>query len=83
MAFSIKNANNEGDYFTGITPTCAAGDDITRQLGDPAESSLAEALIYIRTGACSARADAASRTLRQLADDRPRLSPWQLLVNAW
>ena len=83
VAFSIKNANNEGDYFTGITPTCAAGDDITRQLGDPAESSLAEALIYIRTGACSARADAASRTLRQLADDRPRLSPWQLLVNAW
>ncbi len=83
VAFSIKNANNEGDYFTGITPTCAAGDDITRQLGDPAESSLAEALVYIRTGACSARADAASRTLRQLADDRPRLSPWQLLVNAW
>ncbi len=83
VAFSIKNANNEGDYFTGITPTCAAGDDITRQLGDPAESSLAEALLYIRTGACSARADAASRTVRQLADDHPRLSPWQLLVNAW
>lgn len=83
VSFSIKNANNEGDYFNGIAPTCAAADDSTHQLGDPAEASLAEALSYLRTGACSARADAASRALRLLADDRPRLSGWQSLLNAW
>jgi carboxyl-terminal processing protease len=83
VSFSIKNANNEGDYFDGIPPTCAAPDDSTHQLGDPAEASLAEALVYLRTGACSARADVANRAQRRLADDRPRLSGWQLLLNAW
>lgn len=83
VSFSIKNANNEGDYFDGIAPTCAASDDSTHQLGDPAEASLAEALSYLRTGTCSARADVASRALRLLPDDRPRRSGWQLLLNAW
>jgi C-terminal processing protease CtpA/Prc len=83
VSFSIKNANNEGDYFDGIPPTCAAPDDSTHQLGDPAEASLAEALGYLRTGSCSARADVASRALRRPGDDRPRLPGWQLLLNAW
>lgn len=83
VSFSIKNANNEGDYFDGIAPTCSAFDDSTHQLGDPAEASLAEALTYLRTGGCSARADAASRALRRLTDDRPRVSGWQSLLNAW
>jgi len=83
VSFSIKNVNNEGDFFDGIQPTCVAADDSTRQLGDPAEGSFAEALTYLRTGTCSARSDAASRTLRRLADDRPRESAWQSLVNAW
>ena len=83
VSFSIKNANNEGDYFDGIAPTCVAADDSTHQLGDPAEGSFAEALTYLRTGGCSARSDAASRTLRRAAEDRPRVSAWQSLVNAW
>ena len=83
VSFSIKNVNNEGDFFDGIPPTCVAADDSTHQLGDPAEGSFAEALTYLRTNACSARSDAASRTMRRLADDRPRVSAWQSLVNAW
>ncbi len=83
VSFSIKNVNNEGDFFDGIPPTCAAADDSTHQLGDSAEGSFAEALTYLRTGACSARSDAASRTMRRLNDDRPRVSAWQSLVNAW
>lgn len=83
VSFSIKNASNEGDYFGGIAPTCAAPDDSTHQLGDPAEASLAEALSYLRTGTCSARADVASRALRRLPDERPRWSGWQVLLNAW
>jgi carboxyl-terminal processing protease len=82
VAFSIKNVNNEGDYFDGIAPTCAAADDITHQLGDAAEGSFAEALTYIRTGACSPQAQAESRTLR-VAEVRPRVTAWQSLINAW
>ena len=54
VAFSIKNANLEGDFFDGLAVDCAAGDDYTHQLGDRAEASFAEALTFIRTGACSA-----------------------------
>lgn len=82
VAFSIKNANLEGDYFDGIAPTCVAADDSTRQLGDAAEGSFAEALTYIRTGACSARSEA-SRTMRVAPSERPRGTGWQLLLNAW
>ena len=81
VSFSIKNVNDEGDYFTGIAPTCAASDDTSHQLGDPAEASLAEALTFIRTGACSAQAAAASRALRVL-DRGPRAVGWQALLNA-
>ena len=82
VSFSIRNVNNQGDFFDGIPPTCVAADDITRQLGDSAEASLAEAIAYIRTGACSARSQATDRRWR-FAEDRPRESGWQSLVNAW
>ena len=38
VAFSIKNANLEGDFFDGLPVDCAAGDDYTHQLGDPRRS---------------------------------------------
>ncbi len=82
VSFSLKNANGEGDYFSGLPPTCAAPDDIAYDLGDPREGSFAEALTYIRTGACSSRAAGASRALRAL-DTGPRLEGWRSLVNAW
>ncbi len=82
VSFSIKNVNNEGDFFDGIPPTCVAADDSTRQLGDPAEGSLAEALSYLRAGACSARSDVTSRVMRRPVDER-QVSAWQSLVNAW
>ena len=53
VSFSIKNANLEGDFFDGLPADCAAGDDYTHQLGDTSEASFAEALTFIRTGACS------------------------------
>jgi C-terminal processing protease CtpA/Prc len=81
VAFALKNANFEGDFFTGIAPTCAAADDYAHQLGDSAEASLAEALTYLRTGACSARAEGQSRTMRvQPAPER--LTGWAALINA-
>lgn len=82
VSFTIRNANGEADYFDGLQPTCAAPDDISRDLGDPAEGSFAEALTYLRTGACSPRAAEASRTLRA-ADQGRRSTGWQSVVNAY
>lgn len=81
VAFSIKNANFEGDYFDGIAPDCQAPDDATHPLGDPEEASLAEAFTYIRTGACTPRTATESRALR-LRPSMPRLAGWDSLVNA-
>ena len=54
VAFTLRNALGQGDYFSGIAADCPAGDDADHQLGDPAEASLAEALTVVRTGQCSA-----------------------------
>ena len=81
ISFSIKNANLEGDYFAGLPVDCAAPDDSTHQLGDAAEGSLAEALTFIRTGACTPATAATSRALR-LRQPMPRLAGWDSLVNA-
>ena len=82
VAFSIKNANFEGDFFDGLAVDCAAGDDYTHQLGDPAEASFAEALTFIRTGACSPRsAEARVRALRA-QPFRFRPTGWAAILNA-
>ncbi len=82
VAFSLKNVNNQGDFFDGIAADCTAPDDITHQLGDPAEASYAEALTFIRTGACSARAEGAARTLRFGRVVAPRQTGFAALINA-
>ncbi len=60
IAFRTENANRQGDYYTGLASvvpnTCRADDDIGRQLGDPAEASVAQALAFLRTGAASCTA---------------------------
>jgi len=81
VSFTLRNANNEGDYFNGIAPTCAAPDDATHFLGDPAEGSFAEALQYMRSGACSATAGAEARAQR-LKWTAPRPVGWNALINA-
>ena len=82
VAFSLKNVNNEGDFFDGIAVDCAAPDDFTHQLGNPAESSYAEALTFLRSGACSPRAEGVSRALRALREGAPRQTGWAALINA-
>ena len=82
VAFSLRNANGEGDFFGGIPPTCAAPDDLDHQLGDPVESSLREALAFIATGRCSVAPTAATREQRNDAK-LPRASGWHSLVNAY
>ena len=50
VAFTLRNALGQGDYFNGIAADCAAADDPDHQFGDPPEASLAEALTVVRTG---------------------------------
>jgi C-terminal peptidase prc len=80
VAFTLRNARGEGDFFGGFPVDCAAADDLDRQLGDPAEASLAEALTFVRTGACGAGA----RSLRALGPRRdPPQDGRQVLIGAW
>ena len=81
VAFSMVNADGEGDFFEGLPATCLAPDDIDRDLGDAEEGSLAEAIRFIRTGACSpptATGDALQSRPAPL-----RATGWQALLNAY
>jgi carboxyl-terminal processing protease len=80
VSFSMVNANGEGDYFGGLPAACPAADDVGHDLGEADEASLAEALQYVRTGACSASA-LAFRGLRTTAAS-PRAAGWSGVVNA-
>lgn len=57
VTFKTENANRQGDYFTGLASvvpnTCRANDDISVQLGDPAEASIAVALDFLAGRACT------------------------------
>jgi len=50
VCFSIRNANNEGDYFDGIPFDIEADDDVFTPFGEVTESSLNSALNYLGVG---------------------------------
>ncbi len=78
VTFESVNARNEGRYFDGLAPQCAASDDLDRPLGDPTEGLLAAALTHADTGACPATG---ARRLQPLsATPRPDGSPRRLKV---
>jgi len=82
VSFALRNADGQGDFFDGFAPDCAAPDDVDRQLGDPAEGSLKEALTFATTNACSARPlTPQGRATTQVR--APRAIGWQSLVNAY
>jgi len=86
VAFTLRNARGEGDFFDGLAPECPAADDLQHAFGDPAEASLAEALQYTGTGACTAAAAATARvqSLRRPPQDRqPHRGGWQQRVGAY
>ena len=79
VAFKLVNSNGEGDFFGGIAPDCGAGDDIEHDLGSAEEASLAEALTFVRTGACSAPPTARAE---RVGPAPARAVGWQSLINA-
>jgi carboxyl-terminal processing protease len=82
VAFTLRNADGQGDYFGGIPATCLAADDLGHQIGEEAEASLAEALHYVETGSCrTPPAEAARRARRErIVAER---DGFRQLVNAW
>jgi hypothetical protein len=58
ITFRTVNANNQGDYYNGLAATvpvtCQAGDDLSRQLGDPQEGSTRQALDFLAGRSCTA-----------------------------
>jgi hypothetical protein len=81
VSFRSRNAAGETDYFDGIPADCPATDNLDRALGDPAESSLAEALHFLRRGECSPDSQAAALSLRE--PPVLRGTGWQRLLNAY
>lgn len=81
VTFRTENANGQGDYYTGLASvvpnTCRANDDISAQLGDPAEASVAAALDFLAGRACTpiAGTPGAQGTLRQGEPGRVILQP--------
>jgi carboxyl-terminal processing protease len=58
ITFRGTNADEEGDYYSGLASTlpgsaCSAPDDLSHAMSDPAELSTKEALQWLGTGACS------------------------------
>jgi carboxyl-terminal processing protease len=82
VSFAMRNANDEGAFFDGLPVTCAAADDLTRQLGDAEESALAEAFHFIRHDQCSLPAAPLTALTVPVAPAGPRAVGWQSLVNA-
>jgi carboxyl-terminal processing protease len=94
--FSIQfrgvNAQGFGDYPDGFSPSgsaassgaelpgCAMGDDFSHALGDPAEHSLAAALMYLNTGTCPAPLPTAlgktAQMVRATGGARVYKTPW-------
>ena len=78
VAFRTVNANGGGDYYDGLASvmprTCRAEDDISRQLGDPREASIATALDFLAGRSCTAIGSApGSTTARSAAPDTSQL----------
>ena len=55
VPITFKNVNSEGhtDYFDGISANCLISDDVTKQLGDSTEATLASAINYLENGTCN------------------------------
>lgn len=85
IAFQIVNGEGNGGYYNGLVSSggftlCPATDDLTRNFGDPEESSLNAALGWLNNGFCSANTASANlpMRLRRAPDSFDNKVPWHL-----
>lgn len=75
IAFRVLNAKEEGDFYDGFPPDCAADDTLSAELGDAGETCLAEALHLLEYGECSTAAQPDGAGERRASP--PREIPWR------
>ena len=66
ISLEVANSLGEANYASGFAPNCAMSDDLTRELGDPAELRIGAALSYITTGVCPPFANMPPANLTQV-----------------
>ena len=75
IAFSLRNSANSDAYYNGLAATvqasCAAGDDVKYQLGDPREASVRQALDFLAGTPCTPIA--VGQTSQALRVSQPQL----------
>lgn len=67
ISFAYTNALGQADFINGFAPDIPAADDITRDFGDPQETSLRAALFFIENG----RAPVAAKTAAEFTSSKP------------
>jgi len=67
VSFKTVNKNGEGNYYNGFTPNSIVADGVDKDFGDITESSLANAIKYITTGAFRYQAGASYQELPQVS----------------
>lgn len=80
IAFALENSAHQGSYFDGLASkvekSCSAADDVSKQLGDPAEASTKAALDFLGGRSCTAiSASSGQSTLSIREGTRELLSP--------
>ncbi|MGX7952042.1 S41 family peptidase [Tsuneonella sp. HG249] len=78
-AFQTENSAGQGNYYTGLASvfqrTCAAPDDITRQLGDPNEAAIKAALDFLGGRVCTPISSSAGIGVQSATPKRELIRP--------
>ena len=84
IAFNLRNADDQGDYYDGLAVDCSAEDELSQPFGDPAEDSTAEALFYVENGVCSTAVQSYRTEGAAREPSRPvSREDWQVLRGAY
>jgi C-terminal processing protease CtpA/Prc len=65
MTFQVANANSEGQYFSGLGPTCSVAENFSKALGATDEPLLAAATAHADSGTCPVGTLAKTSALRR------------------
>ena len=72
-AFQILNANDFGDYFSGLPVDCVAPDNLDVAVGADDDPNIEAALTYLDTGGCPAASIPGARLKLEATKSVPQL----------
>ena len=83
IQFEVLNAEEEGDYYEGLSVDCTVPDDLTHSFGDSDEAMLRETLYMLQNGRCSPVASHKKIIRKRQQPSQPsRVSGWEREVGA-